>query len=41
MYQLLVYADDISILGGSVPTRMKHRIFSSCWSGDWTRSKCW
>ena len=31
-HQLLVYADDVNILGGSVTyCKGKHRIFSSCW----------
>jgi hypothetical protein len=40
-HQLLVYADDVNILGGSVRTvKKENRRFSSCYYGDWTRSKC-
>ena len=39
--QLLVYADDVNILGGSIYRNIKkNRCFSSCQYGDWTRSKC-
>jgi len=31
IHQLLAYADDVNILGGSV---------SSCYYGDWTGNKC-
>ena len=40
-HQLLAYADDVNILGGSVHTvKKKCGSFSSCYLGDWTRSKC-
>jgi len=36
--QLLAYADDVNILGGSVHTVNKkcRSFFSRCYSGDWT-----
>jgi hypothetical protein len=41
-YQLVVYADDVNILGRSVHTccKEKHRIFSRCYLGDFSSSKC-
>jgi len=38
-HQLLVYADDVNILGGSVDTAKKNAE-SSVAATDWTRSKC-
>ena len=42
-HQLLSYANDVNILGGSIPhtySTGKCRSFSSCYWGDWTGTKC-
>ena len=39
--QLLAYADDVNILGGSVHTVKKNvEALVASTKGDWTRSKC-
>ena len=39
--QLLSYPDDVNILGGSTHTVKENAVsFSSCYEGDWIRSKC-
>jgi hypothetical protein len=40
-HRLLVYADDVIILGGSVHIMKINTeyIVSSCWEGEWTRSE--
>jgi retron-type reverse transcriptase len=40
-HQLLAYADDVNILGGSVHTVKENaKALVVCCQGDWTRSKC-